>query len=364
MKKLTLTLTISSLLILNGCSYRDIDKRFFVVAMGIDKSKAEHEKYKVSLKLSIPTAEVQPGKANSQIISQDADSISEAIRVMESEVDKKFDFGHCRVLIFDEKLLRKRHQVLFNWFFRRRDIQGIAYVAIGKPTAEKIIKIKAASERLPANALVLAFDETTNTSPYITTEILNDYFMRIMENGIDPFLPIVEPGKETYKIDTAAVIKDKKIAADLGREETRMLNELLNRTKMGQISVNNKKESFFVNVESFNTKMKVYTPPNQRPFVNVNIKLKGFIEEADRELNRKKELQDYEKTASMVLEKRIVKFLTHLQKLGVDPYGLELKYQAKHGVSKDIQEAWTQIFKNLEFRVKVDMSIKGTGTMF
>ncbi|MCM3726878.1 hypothetical protein M3226_14400 [Neobacillus cucumis] len=42
--------------VLGGCGFKDIDKRFFVVSIGVDAAKASSKKYLVSLKFAVPGA--------------------------------------------------------------------------------------------------------------------------------------------------------------------------------------------------------------------------------------------------------------------------------------------------------------------
>ncbi|WP_026692018.1 Ger(x)C family spore germination protein [Peribacillus kribbensis] len=350
--------------LLTGCAYKDIDKRFFVTSIGVDYSKNPQKPYHVSLKLAIPSPQVQPGKTKFQLITEDADSIAEAVRVMKSKVDKDFDFGHCRVLVFGREILRKHQAEVLNWFMRRRDIQGIAYMALGDPTAEKVIKVKAKSERLPSNAIILSFDETSNDSPYIIPEILNDFYMRLKEEGIDPYLPVIQPLKDTYAINRVVLVKGSRLSKELNMDETRILNELLNTDRRGLIDVKKDENEFFVNVESFKTKTTVVIPRNTKPYVNVHIKIDGYIESSEKKLSHNYELLEDQRLASEVISNRVKSTLETIQKIGSDPLGLGLKYQAKHGVSEDKVKKWNKIYPHIQFKVKTDLKLRGTGIMY
>ena len=354
---------IISVCFMSGCQFNDIDKRFFVVEVGIDPSEKENAPYKVMVKLAIPSAQVQQGKSNFQIISEDGNSISEALTVIQSKIDKKLDFGHCRIIVINKNLLHNDQLELMKWFIKRPDVQGIAYVAVGKPSAQAVLSTNVKSETLPGNALVLALDETTNKSPYVMTEILNDYYMRLREDVIDPYLPIIEPIKGSYRINKAVMLNGRKIKAELNRNQTRLLNELINPEKTTLIDVGGKNQ-FYLHAEQTKVNMKIHDPAKGKPYVDVQIKIKGFIEESKRSLHDKSEIAAYEKRASREISSSFKKFLEHLQKLGVDPLGLELKYQAKNGMTKNERIKWKHIYKNLEFHVKSDVKIKGTGTMY
>ncbi|RFU63712.1 Ger(x)C family spore germination protein [Peribacillus glennii] len=350
--------------ILAGCAFRDIDKRFFVVAMGIDKSNDEKRPYDVTLKLAIPSPEIRPGKANFQIISEKADSIPEAVRVMKSKVDKEFDFGHCRMVVFDEKTIRKNQGFTINWFLRRRDIQGITYLGIGKPSARDVLKARVQSERLPGNALILSFDPTTNTSPYIMTSMLNDFYMRVREDGIDPYLPIIEPIKGSYNISKVALFAKGTLKADLTRDETRILNELMSTDRRGQINVASGGNQLFVNVDDLKSGIQVMLPKGEKPYIDVHLDIKGFIEGSGEKLATDQELKRYEKIAGATISKRVKRVLKTIQKMEADPLGLGLRYQAKMGATEQQTKDWERIYPNMDIRVHTDLKIKGTGTMY
>jgi spore germination protein KC len=363
MKRILTLLLIMELSFMSGCQLLDVDRRFFVVGIGIDHTD-ENGVYLVSVKLAIPSAQIGAGRSNYQIISQKSTSVSEAIRIIQSLVDKKLDFAHCKVIVIDKELLVENQIDLMKWFIKRPDIQGVAYVAVGEPSAKEALSWRVKSERLAGNAVVLALNEETNRSPYVLSEILNDYYMRLTENGIDPYLPIIEPFDSSFKINTSAVFKGKKFKAVLNRDETRLLNELLNPKKTTLINVGKGKNQFFVSAGNMKVDMKIVMPKNKKPFVDVRIKVKGFIEESKKSIHQDRELKEYEKIASIFMSSRTKKFLERLQELNVDPLGLGLNYQAKYGVTKKEINKWKEIYPKLEFRVKSEVKLKGTGTMY
>ncbi|HSU80684.1 MAG TPA: Ger(x)C family spore germination C-terminal domain-containing protein, partial [Candidatus Angelobacter sp.] len=242
--------------------------------------------------------------------------------------------------------------------------QGVSYVAVGEPSAKKVLSWKIQSERLPANALVLAFDDVTNNSPYILSEILNDYYMRLREEGVDPYLPVIQPIEGSFKINTSVVLKGKKIGGELNSNDTRLLNELLNPNKTTLIMVGKGKNHYFLNAEHTGLKMTINTPKTGAPYVDVHIKIQGMIEESKKSVYERREIIEDEQQASITISSRVKTFLEHLQTLGVDPLGLGLNYQVKHGITDRDLQAWYAIYPNLEFHVKTDVKLKGTGTLY
>ncbi|MFD1903524.1 hypothetical protein ACFSQ7_04275 [Paenibacillus rhizoplanae] len=128
---LMLLSTVMAVLI-SGCNYKDIDRRIFVVAIGIDPGKAEGT-FKVSLKLAIPQGDVTKIDEKMQILTEESESISEALRRMKSKVEKELDYVHCKSVVLGEKIAAKDIRHVVDWAVRRRDIQLIINFAVGRP---------------------------------------------------------------------------------------------------------------------------------------------------------------------------------------------------------------------------------------
>lgn len=89
---------------LSGCGFKDIDKRIFVVSVGVDPAQNSEKKFLISLKLAVPN--VQEVSNEFVIISQEGDAIAEAVRIMKANVDKELDFSHAKLIVYNEKILK------------------------------------------------------------------------------------------------------------------------------------------------------------------------------------------------------------------------------------------------------------------
>ncbi|KIL40483.1 hypothetical protein SD70_12940 [Gordoniibacillus kamchatkensis] len=352
------------LLVTSGCTtkaFKDIDRRFFVLALGVDKSKEDSNKYRVTLKLGIPSPKIEPGKAKSQIISQESESVSDAIRLLKSKVDKELDFGHTKMLVIGEALAKEDVTSAIDFFIRRRDIQNIAFMAVGSPDAEAVLKITPKSERLPANALFLSFDELGTESSFIITEYLFDFYRRMTEKGLDPYLPVVQADSETYIINRIGVFDKTRMKLMLSPKESAILNELARNIQKFHILTRTKDTDFSLSVEKFNRKF-VFDPQDATK-LHVKSEIEGTIEQSTQPIFDE-DWKKYEQQTEQVAVKRYMDVLRKLQKNNVDPIGLGLIYRARHynNDSKD-WETWQKIYPNLSFDVKVDVKIEGTGVI-
>jgi spore germination protein KC len=363
---INILLLMGTLIILSSCGYKDIDRRSFVVTIGVDKSKDSEKKYKVMLKIAIPTSEVKVGEAKFIVSEYESNSITEAVRMINTKVDKELDFSHAKAIVLGEEMVKEDTKELLDWFIRRRDIQKIAWVGIGRPTAKEVISIKREIERLPSNALFLSFGRDGTESGYIISEYLFDFRKRVTERGLDPILPIIEArGNKYFEINEAGVFNSKKLKMSLSKEDTRILNILLNRAPKAHLSVkmeeDTEHDSFFIAADVLKTKFDIKNASSDNPSLDVRMKIEGIVEESLIDINNNV-LKRLEKQAEKQFRDRVTTLLTMFQEENLDPVGFGIKYRAR-SFHKDDWEKWQKIYPTIEIKVTVDITLQGTGLL-
>jgi spore germination protein KC len=363
MKQAKLLLLLLSLFLLPGCGFKDLDKRFFVTQMGVDLTGQKNEPYKVILKLAIPKPQIEPGQEKFQLMEEKGQTISEAVRLIKSKVDKELDFGHCKVIIFGEELARKDIRTPLDWFIRSRDIQKIAYLALGTPSAETILKIKPASERLPRNALFLSFGESGTESAYIVTEYLFDFYRCLYARGLDPIMPVVNPlSKSSYDIRRVAIFNKSNLVKILSVDNTRIFNEIEFGVKKFDAVPNTRNIKMAISFDDLKIKHWIETPERGNPYVSLRAKATGIVEESTHPLSSK-DWTTYEKETEETYTKRYTVLLKQLQTLNVDPIGFGEDYLSTHFHGDKSWREWQSMYPNIGFNIKTTVRIKASGNI-
>lgn len=354
-----LWLAVSLLLFQSACGFKDIDNRFFVIIVGIDEGK-EHL-YKVSLMLAIPSPRTEPGVAKSVVITKEADTIAEAVRLMKSNVDKEFDFGQTKVFVIGKSFAE--HQDLsdtLDWMFRRRDIQQISLLAVGSPDAESVLKTNPKSQRIPGNDLILALSGSGTQSPYILREYLFDFYRRIHSHGIDAYLPIIEPEEDNLVINRALVLKDTRGRLELSSEETATLNQLVHGFRRFIIKARIDGQNVTFSASKLSIRYRFSYPPSAPPEIRLHASVVADLEDTPISFFHK----DWSKLERMIaerLESQYGDLLRKLQKQGVDPVGFGIRYRAvTHKGDAEIEQ-WKELYPEIKFRVTVKADFKSTG---
>lgn len=356
----------AAFLFMSSCGFKDIDKRIFIQAIGIDHSGNDETPYRVTLKLVIPSGSLKESGAKYAYLTREDSTLAGAIRFLKTYVDKELDFGHTKTIVFGEKVLEMDLRDSMDFFFRRRDIQMISWVAVGKPSAEKVIKMEPESEMSGSSVFSNLFSSSGVESAYIVSTYLFDARRKIAENGIDPILPIIRTNKDSTKlmVNRSYIFTTDKKSVELDSKQTKFFNLIANRTDKMDIEVKNmsRDKEFTMSVDSAKAKYKIITSPGKPPILKMKIVVAGIVEESKFVMSPS-HLDTYSMLTANRTKKEILKVLKHFQKENVDPLGFGLHYKATRiNNGKRIKE-WQDIYPKLTFDITVDAKIRSTGTI-
>ncbi|PLT46978.1 Spore germination protein GerKC [Paenibacillus pasadenensis] len=352
-------LAAALLLQAGGCGFIDIDKRFFVVALAIDKSGNDKKPYRITIRLSIPNSKTEPGMEKSQIETIDAKEISEGLRILKSRVDKEIDLGHCKVLILGEPLAREDISDSVEWMMRRRDIQSAAFVAVGQPDGRSILEQMPLSEHYSGNTLFLTFGGDATKSSFIRSIKLFDLFRRINERGMDPYLPIVQLTKNGYEVDRLALLDKTRVRAVLNPDETQLFNQLDRQYINSTIKTGFEGRTVMLAVMGLTVRQRIDRLGPGQGQLDLRIHAVGTLEEGPNDiLHRHSAI--VEKSFERDFSKRTESLLRKIQRSGVDPLQFGLRFRATH-ISKEAFEEWQEMYPTLKFHIRTDVNIQGAG---
>lgn len=349
-------------MVLAGCNFKDIDRRIFVVAIGIDPGKEEGV-FKVSLKMAIPQGDVTKIDEKMLILTEESESISEALRRMKSKVEKELDYVHCKTIILGERIAAKDIRHVTDWAVRRRDIQSILNFAVGRPGALEVLQVKPPSERIPSNSLILAMSGQGTESPFISSVYSYQLMRNIYENGIDPILPIIEAqGKEQFLIDKIALLDKSKIKLVLSPNETRLFNLLSRSNLRTNFPAHIGSGMYQYYTESSSSSYRIVTNRDEEPYIRYTIKIRAILEEnSTEEMITHHMLKKIGKAGAAELGGAVKALLVKIRDSGMDPLGWGLHYDARHWNNDTEMTVWESMYPRLGFQVNAKVDVKYSG---
>ncbi|WP_405104962.1 Ger(x)C family spore germination protein [Paenibacillus sp. FSL K6-1217] len=358
----TLILLLLLAMTITGCNFKDIDRRIFVVAIGIDPGEQDGT-FKVSLKLAIPQGDVTKIDEKMLILTEESESISEALRRMKSKVEKELDYVHCKTIILGERIAAKDIWQVTDWAVRRRDIQSILNFAVGRPGALEVLQVKPPSERIPSNSLILAMSGQGTESPFISSVYSYQLMRSIYENGIDPILPIIEAqGKEQFLINKIALLDKNKIRLVLTPDETRLFNLLSRSNLRTNFPAHIGSGMYEYYTESSSSGYKIVVPREGEPYIRYTIKIRAILEEnSTEEMITHHMLKKIGEAGAAELSSAVQALLVKIRESGMDPMGWGLHYGARHWNNKTEMTEWERLYPRLGFRVEAKVEVKYSG---
>lgn len=363
-KTFLIILGVALLLFQSGCGFKDIDKRIFVLSIGVDHSENEEKPYRVILKLAVPSGSIKQSGTEYTYLVEESESLSTAIRDLKTQTDKEIDFGHAKVIIFGEETLHHELEEVMDFFVRRRDIQKVAWVGIGQPSAENVLKAEPESEMAGSHALFNLFDQNGVESPLIVTTYLFDLRRRVLENGIDPILPVLSSNEEKKRIDvnSALVVNGKNKRVQLNPKQTIIYNLLGNNSERFDVRVKNDDLNFTAAIDTAKASYQLNSEFKQKPIIKMEIEMVGIIQEADVDTDSGK-LQTYSEATSKKVENDVLEVLKKFQSEGVDPLGFGLRYKATRLHNNKRFAEWKELYPEVTFEVNAKASLKSTGVI-
>jgi spore germination protein KC len=354
-------ISLCCLVMLQGCrsDYKDIDRRQFVVAMGVDKGKSEG--LMVTMKGAIPQAQ-NPGSATSPDTFDNYDvsatSIGQAIDQVKQQFFLEPDYTHMKAVIFSEEFAKQ--EVLseyIDFFIRRRDFQDIAEVAIAA-NAKDIVELHQKGERTAGDNLFMKFGEGIDTE-YTPAIEMQQIYKYTRTPGFTLYCPIltIENNKIIAR-ETALFDKYDRMKLKLNKEETLYFNLMKAGLYTGFIPLG-PKNTIGVGIKNGKVKFNI-KKQGVNLLCDVHVKIEAIIEETDLSHYTSK---DYQEMATKKLNNDISGLLLKLQENQVDPLFLSLKYWSTNS-KFNLSEQWlTNEYPSMKFQMHTDVKVVRTGTL-
>ena len=360
---ISLSLFLFCSILLSGCAFKDIDRRLFVSVIGIDPAEKTEKGFKVTMKIAIPFGAIkESSKPTFAYLTEEGETVGEAIRMLETHVDKVLEFGHMKTIVVNEELLGEDLVEFMNFFVRRGDVQMIAYVVAARPSAETILKVEPDTEAPASISFFNFFGGTGTESPFIVTSYLFEFRRDYFAKGIDPVLPIMETDKNQLIVNKSLVIGQNGKTLELDPILTKQYNSLVNNASGFSYKVEQDGFQFLLNIDHISMKYKILSDNGRPSKIVLTIKKVGVIGESNKLLSPKK-LSFYDVLAEQALEKQVRHLLLSLQEEKLDPFGFGLRYRTSKLHSAEPYKTWEEAYPDIDFDVVMKINLKSTGVM-
>lgn len=374
-KNLLLAISCSLLISLAGCDFKDIDKRLFIIAIGVDEDAGDANNLTVCFKVAIPggagggdSGSIEKGESDIYTIT--GNSISKIFRQLKSETAREPDFSHAKMIIFGKHYSDKHNiESAVDFFMRRRDVQNMSWIAIGMPSAKEILKVKQKEEIIPGNSLFLKFGGGAE-SPYKHEMRLYKFYNDTITPGLTPSCSVMEAEENKIKMNKTVLFSKGKSTLILNKDETFLFNLLRKKSQYGLLDINYFDPNKPLSIEEANkplsigidkSKVKIKVDKNREAVLcSIKIMIEATLEEKGTYSGNPENLAPY---FEKVMHNQITNLLNKLKKNNMDPLDLEMRYWSNNKSFMPTKEWSEKIFPNIKFVVDTKISILRSGVL-
>ncbi|WP_169725436.1 Ger(x)C family spore germination protein [Alicyclobacillus contaminans] len=339
---------------------------------GAATSPSEAVKVTVQLarphRLGIPPSGGQSSgsKKDSPVItvSEEGRDIGEALRRIQLSLNRTLFFGHLQAVVINRKLAEAGILTVLNPLVQSRVVSRNLWMFVSESPTEQFLKQTPTLDVIPAMYLTNLFrNHVWINRPYDAT--IGGFHQRLVTPGIDPYTFVItgmDPKLTAPHIDGLAVFSGDRLVGYMTSSRFTgwsMIENQFPKSKLAFSCPEDSGKQFVVDVKSVHSRMRVRDLRRQRPYVEVEVRLRGSVEggpcvlmETDAEL-RKLRQAIQQQTASMIASAiRWTQSPLQSDLLGIGREVYRHSPRDWHG-----DEWWNQMFQRLDVRVHVDPRI-------
>ena len=189
LKKIFIIIIILIFLVAFNASYSalNLDNLAFVIALGIDVS--DTKEIKVTFQFVKAPSTSEGSNQESQLISDsiDANSIANALNIMNTYFAKRLDLSHCRIIVFSEEIAQYGISDYVYTLMNDVQIRPSANIVVSKCNAEYYIKSCNPSLENSISRYYDLFPDSSKYTGYLTNATIGDFFNALICNYCEPY---------------------------------------------------------------------------------------------------------------------------------------------------------------------------------
>ncbi|MED1862337.1 Ger(x)C family spore germination protein [Fictibacillus nanhaiensis] len=362
--------------LLQGCGAREIEKKAFVIGVGIDQGKNEdatslpvmNGTFQVAVPRSLKP-EVTNGKAY-QNFEEKGHDISEQISKIAQISNKELYFAHNQIILVSDKVAKQpqRMERLLDFFVRHEDIRRSVRVFITKGDTKQFLNVEN-NEKLPSLYIDTLSANVQNHSRTASIKRLGDLQEDLLAHR-SFVLPVLHyKSTDEIKLGGAAIIKGEssRLTHVLNEKDTEALNILNGEFQKGMLLIELKDNLYIYKVDKSKSKIKLQSTNNGQLTFKITVSLEGEIQEVNKQMDTRTTSADrVKKEVEKQLAIKTERFINKLQnQYKTDVLGLGV-YLEKHHHKEWLKlrndwETGENHFSQVKINTQINTTISSAG---
>ncbi|WP_025698259.1 Ger(x)C family spore germination protein, partial [Paenibacillus forsythiae] len=350
--------------------------------------KVDDGKYLLTLQIAVPTMLGPAGGSSKStgagggtkptvIVSEEGETIMDAIRKLQKKLPRRLFFSHSRIIVIGEKLAREGVAPVLDFFVRYREARLRSFILFSQGKAADILSLNAKWEKISAEEI------REEEKRHIGLQIyLKDFIYMLLTDGTEPVAAQValrrsevdsEEGSSGQGMNAAitgsAVFRKDKLVGWMDDAETRGVLWLRNELKTSIVTVDIPKDRGEGKISATAVRATTQIKPalrNGKLKINVEIDMENTLYENSSQLDvsNPEVIRYIEQELEQEIRRRIQTTLYKAQKIyNSDIFGLGAAvYRAyPKAWNRQYKERWDDEFSKLEVDIKPHAKVVRTG---
>ncbi|MCL6633786.1 MAG: Ger(x)C family spore germination protein [Alicyclobacillus herbarius] len=292
LRVLTMALCLSVCLLMTGCwDGEELQQRAIVLMLGIDPG-GHPGTVKVTAQVVRPhQANLPNGKSSSGsspedspvvAISREGQDVIGALHNIQLSIDRTLFFGHLQAMMINRQLAQRGALEILNPILQSRIARRQLWLFVSDPPTITVLQQVPKLDVIPAMYLSNLFrNQVWVNHSYDGT--IGGFHQRMATPGIEPYtflIRTVDPHLSAPQIDGIAVFSGDRMVGSLSGSRFRgwsLMSGQLPKSTVPIACPRDPRHFFTLNVKSAHTRFRVRGWDTGRPYVNVEVSLRGTI---------------------------------------------------------------------------------------
>lgn len=372
-KMITLSFILVIMLFsLTGCySNVDIDKYFYIVALGIDS--AENGLIKVSVQIASSSSDSSSGGSSTsqshgfRVYTVEADTLDSAITLLNNYLNKKINLSHCSALVISEDLAKQGIKDYFSTLSNNTELRHSCELLISSTTALDVLEYVSNSGEVFSARLYDYLTTSTEYTAFTVDSTFGSFFSSLQNPNRDSVAIYSKIIDNTIQNEGTAIFDGDIMLGHIGVLDT--ISHLFTTNELETCTID--VPSPFKSDNQIDIELKLSKKTeidieliNNSPFITVSIYPEGSIRSSGGDYNytNLENIKEIENSVNIYLNQIVSKYLYTISKeYSCDVVGFGGIYAAQIPTQDEFNDIhWEEIFKDSFFKVNVNTKINSS----
>lgn len=357
------------MLIQTGCwDQKQYEEIGFILQMGFETDPNG----KLLMSLTYPVVSEDIEKKVNFLYTSSEKLIRASREKLRDVAGKNLQGGKIQLVYFSKEIARKGINQFFEVFLRDPENPLLANVVIVDGSPKEMMELSLDYKDKPRSAIYmneLLRDARRRLSTPETR--IYDFTIYKYAKTIDPVTPLIKYNNKNIEVAGSALFSGDQFVGEIDADQSILLNVLMSKkgefeyTAHGHIlgEGNSIKEGAIILATGNTRKVKINVT-EKIPSINITLNIKAHLVENDGEhsLDETRNKEKLEKSIEDQMKNDFLKLIRQLQDAGSDPVGFnEMLRSKKNSYWKTIN--FKEIYKDIDFKVDVNLNIESYGTI-